>query len=172
MNLEKYIAVINDYPKKGISFKDITPLIGDGKAYAYVINLLADKAKALGAQYIVSPEARGFLFGCPVASKLGIGFVPIRKKNKLPRETISVTYDLEYGQDELFMHKDALKEGTRVVLIDDLVAIGGTLSAAIKLVQKGGGKVVGCLSVILLKGLKGEEVLKPYGLESLLTLED
>ena len=172
MDLNDYIAVIKDYPKPGISFKDITPLIGDGKAYAYVIDLLASKAKELGAQYICSPEARGFLFGCPVATKLGIGFVPIRKKGKLPRETISVTYDLEYGTDELFMHKDALKKGSKVVLIDDLVAVGGTLNAVAELVTKAEAEVVGCLSVILLKGLPGEKVLAKYNLESLLVLED
>ncbi len=172
MNIEDYIAVINDYPKKGISFKDITPLVGNGKAYQEVIDLLAKKASVLGAEYICSPEARGFLFGCPVASKLGIGFVPIRKKGKLPRDTISVRYELEYGSDELFMHKDALPQDAKVVLIDDLVAIGGTLNACKDLVEKSGAKVVGILSIILLKGLPGEKKLAPYGLDSLIELED
>ena len=172
MNLENYIAVIPDFPKKGISFKDVTSLIENGETYAYVIDLLAQKAKELNAEYIVSPEARGFIFGCPVATKLNIGFIPVRKKGKLPRETISVKYDLEYGQDELFMHKDAIKKGARVVIIDDLVAIGGTLNAVATLVEKAGGKVEGLLSVITLKGLPGEKILEKYGLQSLLYLED
>ena len=172
MDLEKYIAVIPDFPKKGISFKDVTSLIENGEVYAYVIDELAKKAKALGAEYIVSPEARGFIFGCPVATKLGIGFVPVRKKGKLPRETISVKYELEYGTDELFMHKGVFKEGAKVVIIDDLVAIGGTLNAVAELCSNAGAKVCGCLSVITLRGLPGEKVLSKYGLDSLLYLED
>lgn len=172
MKLEDYIAVIKDYPKKGISFKDITPLVGNGEAYRYTIEQLALKAKALGAEYICSPEARGFLFGCPVAEKLGIGFIPVRKKGKLPRETIKVSYELEYGTDELYMHKDAIKSGAKVVLIDDLIAVGGTMSAVANLVEIAGGKVVGCLAVILLKGLPGEKRLAKYGIDTLLTLED
>lgn len=172
MDLNKYITVIENYPKPGISFKDITTLIGDGKAYAYAIDELARIAKEYNADYICSPEARGFIFGTPVASKLGLGFVPIRKKNKLPRETVSVKYDLEYGTDELFMHKDAIKKGSRVVIIDDLVAIGGTLKACVDLVEKAGGEVVACLSLITLKGLGGEEKLANYNLKSLLYLED
>lgn len=172
MDIEKYIAVIEDYPKKGISFKDVTSLIENGEVYAYVIDQLASMAKELGATHIVSPEARGFIFGCPVATKLGIGFVPVRKKGKLPRATISQKYELEYGFDELFMHKDALKEGDKVVIIDDLVAIGGTLNAVAELCIKSNAEVKGCLSVITLKGLPGEKVLAKYNLKSLLYLED
>lgn len=172
MNYENYIAVVEDYPKKGISFKDITSLISNGEVYKKVIEDLSNYVKEIGADYIVSPESRGFIFGCPVATNLGIGFVPVRKKGKLPRETISVKYELEYGSDELFMHKDALKSGDRVVLIDDLVAIGGTLNAVAELVESTGAKVVGALSVITLKGLPGEELLKKYNLKSLLYLED
>ncbi len=174
MDLENYIAVIEDYPKKGISFKDITTLISDGEAYKYTIEKLAEYAEKLGAEYIVSPESRGFIFGCPVATKLGIGFVPVRKKGKLPRKTISEKYELEYGTDELFMHEDAFKkEHSKVVVIDDLVAVGGTLNAVCNLVKKAGGEVVGCLSVITLKNLPGEKLLKEqYNYQSLLYLED
>ncbi len=172
MNLEDYIAVIEDYPKKGISFKDVTPLLASGEAYDYALNELVKIAEEYHADYIVSPEARGFLFGCPVASKLKIGFVPVRKKGKLPRETISQKYELEYGFDELFMHKDAIKKGSRVIIIDDLVAVGGTLDAVAKLVEKAGGTVVSCLSIITLLGLPGEERLKKYNLKSLLYLKD
>ncbi len=172
MNLANYITVIEDYPKAGVSFKDITTLINDKEAYSYAIEKLAQLAKEYNADYICSPEARGFIFGCPVASKLNIGFVPIRKKNKLPRETISIQYSLEYGIDELHMHKDAIKKGSRVILIDDLVAIGGTLKACAELVEKAGGEVVCCLSLITLKGLGGEEKLAKYHLKSLLYLED
>ncbi len=172
MNLENYIAVKQDFPKKGVSFKDITPLLSDKDAYDYAINKLCEYVKALNADYICSPEARGFLFGCPVANKLHLGFVPIRKKNKLPRETVSVKYELEYGFDELFMHKDALPKNARVVVIDDLVAIGGTLKACCDLVEIAGAKVVGCLSIITLSGLGGEEKLAKYNLKSLLYLKD
>lgn len=172
MNLEDYIAVVEDFPKKGISFKDITTLIANGEAYQYTIDKLAEFAHDVHAEYICSPEARGFIFGCPVAAKLGIGFVPVRKKGKLPRKTLSVSYELEYGTDELFMHKDAFKKGARVVIIDDLVAIGGTLDACCKLVEKAGGVVSGCAAVITLKGLSGEEKLSKYNYKSLLYLSD
>ncbi len=172
MDIEKYIKVINDYPKKGISFKDVTSLIENGEAYSYVIDELSKIAKELGATHIVSPEARGFIFGCPVASKLNIGFIPVRKKGKLPRETISVKYELEYGFDELYMHKDALKKGDKVVIIDDLVAVGGTLNAVADLCTSLGAEIKGCLSVITLKGLPGEKNLAKYNLHSLLYLED
>lgn len=172
MNLEDYIAVIPDYPKKGISFKDVTSLINNGEAYAYAIDKLTEIAKTYNPDYIVSPEARGFLFGCPVATKLKIGFVPVRKKGKLPRETISYRYELEYGFDELFMHKDAIKKGSKVVIIDDLAAIGGTMEACAKLVEELGGDVVCCLSLISLNGLNSEEKLKKYNPVSLLKLSD
>lgn len=172
MNLENYIAVVENYPKEGISFKDITPLLADKEAYDYAIEKLCELARAYDADYICSPEARGFIFGCPVATRLKLGFVPIRKKNKLPRETISVTYELEYGHDELHVHKGDIKEGSKVIVIDDLVAIGGTLNACCELVEKAGGKVVACLSLMTLVGLGGEEKLKKYNLKSLLYIKD
>lgn len=172
MKLENYIAVIKDYPKVGISFKDITPLLGDKEAYDYALKELAKIAGEYNADYICSPEARGFIFGCPLANILKVGFVPIRKKNKLPRETISVSYDLEYGTDELHMHKDAIKKGSRVIIVDDLIAIGGTLKACAELVEKAGGEVVACLSLITLNGLNGREKLAKYDVKSLLYLED
>ena len=172
MNLKDYIYDVPNYPKEGILFRDITPLLKSKEAFEYAVKEMADFVKKCGATVIMGPESRGFIFGCPVATNLGIGFIPVRKKGKLPRETISVKYELEYGSDELFMHKDALKSGDRVVLIDDLVAIGGTLNAVAELVESTGAKVVGALSVITLKGLPGEELLKKYNLKSLLYLED
>ena len=120
MDLKKYIANIVDFPKKGIIFRDVTPIMQDGEAFNYVTNKIADFAKSKGANVIVGPEARGFIFGCPVATKLNIGFVPVRKPGKLPRETINEEYKLEYGTNTLSMHLDALKKNDKVVLVDDL----------------------------------------------------
>ena len=136
MNLKDYIESIVDYPKKGIIFRDITPLLQDGDAFKYTIEKLAEFAKARGATKIVGPEARGFMFGCPVAAKLGIGFVPIRKPGKLPRKTINESYDLEYGSNTLCCHDDALRKDDKVVIIDDLLATGGSASAMIELVKR------------------------------------
>ncbi len=168
MNLKDYIAIVEGFPKEGISFKDITPLMENGEAYRYTIDEMARLATEMGAQIIVSPESRGFLFGCPVATKLGLGFVPVRKKGKLPRATKSIKYDLEYGQDELFIHADAIKPGQKVVIIDDIVAIGGTLNAAAKLVQSLQGEVVGMIALIGLKDLPGLKLLAKYNLKALI----
>ncbi len=168
MNLKDYIAIVEGFPKEGISFKDITPLMENGEAYRYTIDEMARLAAEMGAQIIVSPESRGFLFGCPVATKLGLGFVPVRKKGKLPRATKSIKYDLEYGQDELFIHADAIKPGQKVVIIDDIVAIGGTLNAAAKLVQSLQGEVVGMIALIGLKDLPGLKLLAKYNLKALI----
>ena len=144
MNLKDYIATIPDYPSKGIMFRDVTPLMADGEAFKYVCEKLTEYAKEKGAEMLVGPESRGFIFGCPVAANLGIGFAPVRKPNKLPRETISCEYELEYGKNKIEMHKDAIKPGQKVVICDDLLATGGTVEAAIKLVEQLGGEVVGC----------------------------
>jgi len=136
MNLKEYIASVPNYPKEGIIFRDISPLMANGKAYQYATQQIVDYARKIGADMIVGPEARGFIVGCPVAYELGIGFAPARKKGKLPRETVAVEYDLEYGSAELHLHKDAVKPGQKVLICDDLLATGGTMAAAAKLVEK------------------------------------
>ena len=143
MDYKNYIADVLDFPIEGILFRDITPLMVDGEAFKSACEELKEFAKNLGADVIVGPESRGFIFGCPIAYELGIGFIPIRKPNKLPRETISVSYSLEYGSNTLCMHKDAIKPGQKVVIIDDLLATGGTMEAAVKLVESLGGEFVG-----------------------------
>ncbi len=168
MNLKDYIATIPDYPSKGIMFRDVTPLMADGEAFKYVCEKLTEYAKEKGAEMLVGPESRGFIFGCPVAANLGIGFAPVRKPNKLPRETISCEYELEYGKNKIEMHKDAIKPGQKVVICDDLLATGGTVEAAIKLVEQLGGEVVGCCFLIELDDLKGREKVKNYDVFSLM----
>lgn len=168
MNFKDYIANVNDFPKEGILFRDITPLMQDGKAFKQASNEIIEFAKKVNANIIVGPESRGFIFGCPVAYELEIGFVPVRKPNKLPRETISYSYELEYGQNELHIHKDAIKKGDKVLIVDDLLATGGTVEATIKLIEKSGGEVVGCAFLIELLDLKGREKLKNYPCFSLI----
>lgn len=168
MNLNDYVASIPDFPQKGILFRDITPLMDDGKAFKEACNLLVEYAKKIGAEKVVGPEARGFIFGCPVSYALNIGFAPVRKPGKLPRKTVSCTYDLEYGTNELHIHEDAIVKGQKVLIIDDLLATGGTTEAAIKLVEKLGGVVVGCAFLIELEDLKGRERLKGYDVYSLM----
>lgn len=167
MNLKDYIADIKDFPKAGVDFKDITPLIKDGKAYQYVVKEIAEFAKSCDAKLIASPESRGFIFGCPVASELGIGFIPFRKPNKLPRRTMSVCYGLEYGNDVLQVHIDDIKKGDRIFLVDDLLASGGTLEACIKLLEELGATICGICFVVELKNLGGRERLKDYNVKSL-----
>lgn len=162
MNLKDYIVSIPDFPEKGILFRDITPLMQDKDAFKYTCDLMAEYAKAKNADIIVCPEARGFMFGSAVAYSLGSGFVPVRKPGKLPRETISYKYDLEYGSNELHIHKDAIKKGQKAVIVDDLLATGGTVEAAAKLVEELGGEVVGCAFAIELEALKGRQILKDY----------
>ena len=172
INLEEYIATIPDYPSPGILFRDVTPLIDDGEAYQEAIDQLAAYASEVGADIICGPESRGFIFGCPVAYKLNLGFVPVRKPGKLPRETISCKYDLEYGSNELFMHKDAIKPGQRVVIIDDLLATGGTCQATIKMIEQLGGVVAGIAFIIELDGLDGRKNLEGYNVKALLNMSD
>ena len=172
MDLEKYIASIPDYPTKGILFRDVTPLAQDGEAFKYTCGKLAEYAKSVGADLIAGPESRGFIFGCPMATMLDIGFVPVRKPNKLPRETISQEYALEYGTGTLEMHKDAVKKSQKVVSCDDLVATGGTVEASIKMIEKLGGIVVGCCFVIELDGLGGRDKLKGYDVFSLIKYKE
>ncbi len=155
MDLKNYIANVKDFPKEGIIFRDITPLMANGEAFKYVNDQFIKFAKKVGADIIVGPEARGFIFGCPVAHELGIGFIPIRKPGKLPRKTVSYEYDLEYGSNTLAIHADALEKGMRVLIIDDLLATGGTVEATINLVQNLGAEVVGCAFLIELEDLGG-----------------
>ena len=172
MNLKDYIKSIPDFPIKGVLFRDITSLLENGPAFNEAVNQLAEYAKSRGAEVIVGPEARGFMFGCPVANKLNIGFVPVRKPGKLPRETASYKYQLEYGTNEIFIHKDAIKPGQKVVICDDLLATGGTVEAAAKLVESLGGVVVGiCFVIEIDEGLGGREKLKDYDVKTLVQYE-
>ncbi|KMM37550.1 adenine phosphoribosyltransferase [Guptibacillus hwajinpoensis] len=169
MNYKDYIAVVEDYPKEGIRFKDITPLMQNGEAYSAVVNDIADFAKDKDIDVIVGPEARGFIVGCPVAYILGIGFVPVRKEGKLPREVAKVDYGLEYGKDVLTIHKDAIKPGQRVLITDDLLATGGTINATIELVEQLGGVVVGLAFMIELSYLEGRKNLDRHDIFTLMT---
>ena len=168
MNLKDYVASIPDFPQEGILFRDITPLMADGEAFHYACEELIDYAKKVGAQVVAGPESRGFILGCPVAHELKIGFVPVRKPNKLPRKTISYKYDLEYGSNELHMHADAVKPGQKVLIIDDLLATGGTVEATAKMIEELGGEVVGCAFLIELEGLGGREKLNKYDVFTLM----
>lgn len=159
MNLTHYIASIENYPKEGITFRDISPLMADGKAYSYAIREICQYAADKEIDMIVGPEARGFIIGCPVAVELGIGFAPVRKPGKLPREVVSANYEKEYGLDTLTMHSDAIKPGQRVLIVDDLLATGGTVKATIEMVEKLGGVVAGCAFLIELDGLNGRQAL-------------
>lgn len=169
MNLKDFIADVPNFPKEGILFRDITPLMLNGKAYQYAADQFVKFAKEKGATIIVGPEARGFIFGCPVASQLAIGFAPVRKPGKLPREYVSVSYDLEYGSNELCLHADAVRKGDKVLIIDDLLATGGTVDATTKLIEKLGGEVVGIAFLIELADLKGREKLTQYDILTLIT---
>lgn len=168
MDLKQYIATINDFPKEGIVFRDITPLMQDGDAYRYATEEFVNFAKEVGADIIVGPEARGFIFGCPVAYALNIGFIPVRKPGKLPRETVSYEYELEYGSNELSMHRDAIKPGQKVLIVDDLLATGGTVEAAIKLIESLQGEVVGLAFLIELEELQGRKNLSSYPIKTLM----
>lgn len=168
MNLYDHIAAIPDFPVEGILFRDMTPLLQDGEAFRYCIDQFIAFAKSVGADLIVGPEARGFIFGTPVAAAMGIGFVPVRKPGKLPRKTIEYRYDLEYGSNTLCIHEDAIRPGQKIVIIDDLLATGGTVEAAAKMIEQLGGKVVGCAFLIELDSLNGKEKLKNYKVKSLL----
>jgi len=162
VNLTKYIRSIPDWPKKDILFRDITPLLADANAFAAAVENIADRYKDKNIDYVAAVEARGFIFGAAVAARLGAGFVPIRKKGKLPYKTESVTYDLEYGKDTLEVHIDAVKKDSGVLMVDDLLATGGTMAAACKLIEKIGGKVKAIAFLIELKDLSGREKLKNY----------
>lgn len=167
MDLKSKIRIVEGFPKEGISFKDITTLIGDGEGLKASIDQIVENLKDKNIDIVMGPEARGFIFGVPVAYALGVGFVPVRKKGKLPCETVSVNYDLEYGTDILEIHKDSIKKGQRVAIVDDLLATGGTIEAACKLVEMAGGEVVSLNFAIELTDLKGRDKFKGYDIQSL-----
>ena len=167
MDLKEKIRVIEGFPKEGISFKDITTLVADGEAFKESIDRIAEHLRDKNVDVILGPEARGFIFGVPVAYALGVGFVPVRKKGKLPAETVSVEYSLEYGVDVLEIHKDDIKKGQRVAIVDDLLATGGTVDAVAKLVEKVGAEVVALDFAIELTELRGRDKLEGYEIMSL-----
>ena len=166
--LEEYVRSIPDFPEPGIIFRDITTILQDPDGLHLAIQSMQDKLKDTEFDVVVGTESRGFIFGVPIAYNLHKAFVPVRKKGKLPCETVSMEYDLEYGSAVIEMHKDSIKPGQKVVLVDDLVATGGTIEAAIKLVEELGGEVVKVVFLMELAGLKGRERVKGYEVESVL----
>lgn len=171
MDLKNNIRIIDNFPKEGISFKDVTTLLQDKDALKFTVDKMVEYLKDKNIDVVVGPEARGFLFGAPVAYALGAGFVPVRKKGKLPYDTISISYDLEYGSDILEIHKDAIKPGQRVAIVDDLLATGGTIATVAKLVEQVGGEVVSIDFVIELTDLYGKDKLTSYDVMSLVTYD-
>ena len=170
--LERHIRTVPDFPSPGISFKDITPLIEDGEALHAAVDALAAATDSIDYDRILSAEARGFVFGTALAYRARKGLILARKPNKLPRETISATYELEYGTDSLEAHDDAIPPGTRVLVVDDLLATGGTARAMCQLVENAGGTVAGVAFLIELSYLNGRSRLQPYNVVSLITYDD
>jgi adenine phosphoribosyltransferase len=168
VNIKDKIRVVEDFPKEGISFKDITTLLQDGEAYKNAIDLCIEEVKDKDYDIIVGPEARGFLIGAPMSYATKKGFVPVRKPGKLPFETIKYEYELEYGTDTLEMHKDSIKPGQKVLIVDDLLATGGTTLSTIKLIEELGGEVVSVLFLIELSFLSGRDTLKGYDVKSII----
>jgi len=162
IDLKTYIRDIADFPKEGILFRDITPLLASPEAFRETIRQLCEPFRDQKIEMIVGAEARGFIFAPPMAMELGVGFVPIRKPGKLPGETHRFDYDLEYGSDSLEIHIDGVSSGQRVLVVDDLLATGGTVDACCKLIEKAGGEVVACAFLIELEGLGGADRIKPH----------
>jgi len=158
--LKRHIRDVVDFPKPGIVFKDITPLLQNHEVFSKIIETLAERYQAEGIHAVIGIESRGFLFGAPLAHQLKTSFIPIRKKGKLPYKTVDMSYDLEYGSATIEMHEDAIERGQRVIIIDDLLATGGTAEAACKLIERQGGKVVECAFVVELAFLNGREKIK------------
>jgi len=169
MDLTAHIRAVPDFPKPGILFRDITPLLADHAAFAAAIDRLAEPWQGTPIDAVAAVEARGFLFAGPLALKLGVGLIPVRKPGKLPAETISYRYDLEYGSDELEMHCGILKEAARVLVVDDVLATGGTAEACVKLIESAGATVAGCSFLVELEGLGGRERLGSHRTETVLT---
>ena len=171
IDLKEHIREIPDWPKKGILFRDITPLLLNPRAFAAAVDALSADFTEMGIEYVAAVEARGFIFGSAVAEKLDAGFVPIRKKGKLPWQTESITYDLEYGTDTLEVHSDAIGSGGKVLMVDDLLATGGTMAAACELIEKIGGTVAGIAFLIELAGLQGREKIADYNVTSIISYD-
>ena len=167
-DLRRYIRNIEDFPKPGVIFRDITPLLLDPRATDEALDQLCDQAKGLGITKVAAIESRGFFFGSLIAHRLGVGYIPVRKKGKLPFTTLSVTYDLEYGTDTLEIHTDAIVPGDRVLIHDDVLATGGTARAAVELVEKAGGQVVLLSLLMELKALGGREKLSGHPVKCLM----
>ena len=172
--VEDYVRTIPDFPEKGIMFRDITTVLSDAEGLHLAIDEMKHLLDNVEYDVVAGTESRGFIFGVPIAYSCNKPFVPIRKKGKLPRETVSATYDLEYGSNEVCLHKDAIRSGARVVVVDDLLATGGTAEASCKMIEQLGGVVAGCAFVIELygNGMAGREVLKNYEVFSILKMSD
>ena len=169
--IEEYVRSIPDFPEPGIIFRDVTSILQDADGLHLAIDLMQEKLKDVDFDVVVGPESRGFIFGVPIAYNLHKPFIPIRKKGKLPCETVSVEYELEYGTATIEMHKDAIKPGQKVVIIDDLIATGGTNEAMVKMIESLGGEVVKAVFLMELAGLKGREQLSQYDVSSLIIYE-
>ena len=169
--VEDYVRSIPDFPEPGIIFRDVTTILQDPDGLHLAIDKILESLEGVDFDVVVGPESRGFIFGVPVAYALHKGFVPVRKKGKLPCETISVEYDLEYGRAVIEMHRDSIKPGQKVVIVDDLIATGGTTEAIIKLIEQLGGQVIKICFVMELAGLKGREKLSGYEVDSVITYE-
>lgn len=169
--IEEYVRSIPDFPEKGIIFRDVTSVLQDADGLHLAIDSMQEKIKDIEFDIVVGPESRGFIFGVPIAYNLHKPFVPVRKKGKLPCETVSVSYELEYGTATIEMHKDSIRPGQKVLIVDDLMATGGTIEAIIKLVKQLGGHVVGAVFLMELAGLKGREKLKGERVESVIVYE-
>lgn len=167
-SIEEYVRSIPDFPEPGIIFRDVTGVLQDADGLHLAIDLIQKKLEGVDFDLVVGPESRGFIFGVPIAYNLHKPFIPIRKKGKLPCETVSIQYDLEYGTAELEMHRDSVKPGQRVVIIDDLIATGGTNEAMIKLIEGLGGKVVKTVFLMELAGLEGRKRLQGYDVDSVI----
>ncbi|NLJ88851.1 MAG: adenine phosphoribosyltransferase [Epulopiscium sp.] len=168
MDLKTLIRTIPDFPEEGVLFRDITPVLQDSEGLKAAINQMQDCFKDIDFDLIVGPESRGFIFGVPLAYNLNKGFIPVRKKGKLPYNTIQKEYALEYGTAIVEMHIDAIKPGQKIVVVDDLLATGGTSKAIVDLVEEAGGEIIKLIYLIELKALKGREVLKGYNVESII----
>jgi len=171
MDLKACIRTVPNWPAEGVMFRDITTLLQDPAMFRQAIDMFYKRYRSIQIDKIVGIDARGLIFGAPLAYLMGVGFVPVRKKGKLPFETVSQAYALEYGEDQVEIHKDAIKQGEKILIVDDLIATGGTVEASIKLVEKLGGEVVECAFVVDLPDLKGKEKIKDYKIFSLCEFE-
>ncbi|SCP97132.1 adenine phosphoribosyltransferase [Anaerobium acetethylicum] len=169
--LEDYVRSIPDFPEEGVIFRDVTSILEEAEGLQLAINAMQELVKDVDFDVVIGPESRGFIFGVPIAYNLKKAFVPVRKKGKLPRETVEMEYDLEYGSATLEMHADAIKPGQKVVIIDDLIATGGTTEAIVKLIEALGGEVVKITFLMELAGLNGRDKLKGYDVETVICYE-